>query len=148
MAIFMQIKQYVKQYFMYFIGIAGVVFFWAGVWDGIGYLPYLENPLLSIVIGVSMLSASLYIFRKGDPAKQAERKLQAALQKVHAHQRKGEFHILYHDKVRRKEITLPASGLLRLEKEFLVLLDKGRESFIPFHRITEIKHQGRTFHKA
>lgn len=137
-----------KQYFIYFIGIAGVVFFWAGVWDGIGYLPYLKNPLLSIAIGVSMLSASRYIFRKNDPARQAERQLQAVLQKVHAHEHKKEFHILYHDKIRRKELQVPASGLIRLEKEFLVLLDKGRESFIPFHRITEIKHQGRTFHKA
>lgn len=136
-----------KQYLLYFIGIAGVVFFWIGVWDGIGSLPYVSNPLASIAIGTIMLSASLYIFKKNDPSQQAERELYTALQKVHHHQRKQEFHIAYQDKVRRKELLVPASQLARIEKEFLVLLDKGRETFIPFHRITEIKHKGKTFHK-
>ncbi len=140
-------KAQLKQYGMYFIGIAGVVFFWVGIWDGIGSLPYLANPLISIAIGVVMLSASLHIFRKKDPSELAERQLYAALQKVHTHERKHEFHIFYHDKLRRKQLHVPASRVAQVEKEFLVLLEKGKEIFIPFHRITEIKHKGKTFHK-
>ncbi len=137
----------IKEKFWYFFGMAGVVFFWAGVWDGLGYLPYLENPWLSIVLGTVMLALSQFLFREPDPEKKAERKMRSALHKVRRHPRKHEFHIRYHDKLGKKDFLLRGDKLKDIEKGFLLLHEKGKEIFVPIHRVREILHKGKTFLK-
>ena len=53
----------IKKYFWYLFGIMGVVFFWSGTWDGLGNLGPLVNPLVSLVVGVVLLSLSGIIFK-------------------------------------------------------------------------------------
>lgn len=127
---------------------AGVVFFWAGVWDGIGYLPYLESPWLSIVIGGAMLTLSQFIFKDPDPSQKMLRKTHAELHKVSKHPQKHQFHIKYYDKSKKKHFIIKGHQIQDIEKGFILMYHKGKEFFIPLHRIKEIFHQGKTIHKT
>lgn len=138
----------IKKYFWYIFGLIGVVFFWAGVWDGLGNLSYLQNPLISLLAGVIMLTLSGFIFKEANPFWGKEKAVMAALQKVHTHPQKHEFHIKYHDGMKKKEIPIQATNLKAIEKDFLVFLEKGKEIFIPTHRVKEILHKGKTHWKA
>lgn len=136
-----------KVYIWYFFGVMGIVFFWAGVWDGIGGLSYLQNPWISLLVGLIMLLVSKTI-SKDAFVKKNKADVGPVLNKVHHHPQKHEFNIKYSDKFKNKDITIKASKVKKIEKEFLVLLDKGKESFIPFHRITEVKHKNKIHWKS
>ncbi|MEW5897006.1 MAG: RNA repair domain-containing protein [Nanoarchaeota archaeon] len=136
-----------KLYFWYFLGVMGIVFFWAGIWDGLGGLPYLSTPWISLLIGLLMLLVSKTI-SKGVVAKKVKQELGPVLSKIHHHPQKHEFNIKYNDKLKNKGMAIKAGKIKRIEKEFLVLIDQGRELFIPFHRITEIRHKDKIHWKG
>ncbi len=138
----------IKKYFWYLFGILGVVFFWAGTWDGFGNVGLLENPLISLLVGVVLLSLSGIIFKDANPLWEVEKPVKSEAKKVHRHRQKKEFHFKYQDHVKKKELLLHAGKLKRIEKDFLVFLDQGKEVFVPLHRVTEILHNGKTHWKA
>ena len=45
----------VKKYFWSLFGVVGIVSFWAGIWEGIAGLPYIVNPLISLIVGITLL---------------------------------------------------------------------------------------------
>ncbi len=136
-----------QRYFWYFFGVLGVVLFWAGVWDGVGHLGFLKDPFFSLVVGLILLFVG-GIIRKTDNVNQQELITHNVLREVHHHPRKQEFHVKYFDKMKKKEILIGGEQLHRLEKGFLVLLEKGgKELFVPIHRVTEVLHQGETYKK-
>ena len=138
----------IKKYFWYLFGIIGVVYFWAGVWDGVGSIGPLKNPLYSFIAGVVLLSLSRVILKDANPLWGLEKPAKLEAKKVHRHPQKPEFHFKYKDHVGNKEIMLHAKNLKKIEKEFLVFLDRGKEIFIPLHRVTQITHKGKTHWKA
>ncbi len=136
-----------KRYLWYFFGVLGVVFFWAGVWDGLGNISFLQNPLFSLMVGIAMLLIGGLV-RKADKVKKQELVARGVLHHVHIHPQKQEFHIKYHDKIKKKDVLFRADKLDRIEKGFLVFVEKGKEEiFVPIHRVTEVLHRGKTFHK-
>ena len=137
-----------KRYFWYIFGILGTLFFWAGMWDGLGSIGFLKNPFISMAIGLILLSLSGVIFKDANPLWEVEKPVKAEAKKVHHHPLKHEFHFKYEDHLKKKELTIHAGKLKRVEKEFLVFLDKGKEVFVPLHRVTEILHKGKTHWKA
>lgn len=138
----------IKKYFWYLFGIMGIVFFWTGTWDGLGNLGPLANPLVSLLVGVVLLSLSGVIFKDANPLWEIEKPVKAEAKKVHRHPQKHEFHFKYEDRLKNKELLVHAQKLQRIEKEFLVFLDQGKEVFVPLHRVTEILHNGKTHWKA
>lgn len=138
----------VKRYFWSIFGVVGVVAFWAGIWDGIGSLPYLSNPLISLAIGLLMLTFSGLIFKEFNPLKEAEESVMVILHKVHKHPLKHQFHIRYFDKIKKKPLLFQATKLKKLEKAFLVLEHEGKELFVPAHRVTEILHKKKRYWSA
>ena len=132
----------IKPYCWYILGIAGVIFFWAGVWDGVGYLPFLVNPALSLAIGLMMLTLSPFIFPDRPPLWGQPKELEMKLHNINNHPLKHEFHIHYWDSQLKKELKFQASQLDQIEKGFAVCIDKtGKELFVPLHRITQIMHK-------
>ncbi|MBI2582545.1 hypothetical protein HYV87_05470 [Candidatus Woesearchaeota archaeon] len=137
-----------KKYFWYVFGIMGVVYFWAGVWDGLGNIGPLQKPWFSFIIGILLLALSRVILKDANPLWELEKPVKTQAKKVHGHPQKHEFHFKYKDHVKDKELLLHAQKLQRIEKEFLVFLDKGKEVFVPLHRVTEIMHKEKTHWKA
>jgi len=139
----------VKKYFWSLFGVIGVVCFWAGIWDGIGTLPYLENPLISLAFGLIILISSGLIFKElGGEMSEMERSVYKAVSNVYNHKRKHEFHLLYYDKIKKKHITFRGDQLKNIEKSFLVLHHPKKEIFVPIDRVKEIKHHGKSHWKS
>ncbi|MBI4980346.1 DUF504 domain-containing protein [Candidatus Woesearchaeota archaeon] len=139
----------IKKYFWSIFGAIGIIAFWAGVWEGIGGLPYLEKSWISLLVGLILLTISGLIYRQFDPLGEVEKSVHKTLHMVHRHPRKEEFHIKYHDRMKKKEIFLNTRQLKNIEKGFLVFTGKnGKEEFIPIHRVTHISHREKTLWKA
>ena len=141
-----------KQYFWYLLGMMGVIFFWSGVWDGLGNIGWLKHPLVSLLVGLVLLAFSPLLFKEkgifGEGIFGKEKGAEGVLLRIQKHPQKHLFHISYHDSLKGR-ILLPAHHLKKIEKEFLVFLDEGkREIFIPLHRVREILYQGKTHWKA
>jgi len=137
-----------KHYFWAILGLLGVVLFWAGLWDGVGNLWYLQNPLISLIAGLIILASSGLILKEFDPLKQEEQRTSAALHAVHKHPQKHEFHIKFHDHLQKKDVIYEAKHLKQIEKGFLVFVMKeGKEVFMPMHRVKEILHKGKSYWK-
>ena len=143
----MNIEQ-IKPYFWYIFGILGVVFFWAGVWDGLGGLPLLANPAVSLALGLMMLTLSPFIFLETPPLWGQPKEVEIVMHQVHNHPQRHEFHFQYWDTLLKKELKIHVINLHKIEKGFAICLDKnGRELFVPLHRITEILHKEETHWK-
>jgi len=133
----------IKRYFWNAFGVIGIVLFWAGIWDGLGNLGFLVNPLISLIIGMSTLLLASLIFKKVNFFKKVEKSMEALLDQVHHHPNKEKFVIKYHDKIKRKHVVLPAGKVEKIEKSFLILKEKNKEVFVPMHRVEEIWYQGK-----
>ena len=141
-------KDDLKKYFWAILGGVGMICLWAGVWDGIGGLPYLENSLVSLGIGIAILTFSGTIYKEFDPLKEAEEEVHKQLQEIHKHPQKHLFHIKYFDNFKNNHIILSADKIHNIEKGFIIMLDdKGNEKFIPGHRVKELFHEGKLFWK-
>jgi len=133
-----------KRYFWSIFGVLGVVLFWAGVWDGIGYLPWFHNPLVCLLVGFVILGASGILFKEFDPLGMSEKKKILSLHHVYSHPQRHQFSIKYYDHIKRSNITISAKKLRKIENEaFLNIEEAGKEVFIPIHRIKEIFRNGK-----
>ncbi|MFA6461905.1 MAG: RNA repair domain-containing protein [Candidatus Woesearchaeota archaeon] len=137
-----------RHYFWAMIGVIGIVLFWAGLWDGVGNLWFLQNPLVSLAAGVIILASSGLILKEFDPLKLEEQKTSAALHAIHKHPQKQEFHIKFHDRLQKKDLLYEVKHLKQIEKGFLIFVMKeGKEIFVPIHRVKEILRKGKSYWK-
>ena len=141
-------REALKHYFFAAIGVVGIVLFWAGLWDGVGNLWLLVNPLVSLVVGIVILASSGLLLKEFDPLEEEERKMRDQMLKIHHHPQKHEFHIKFHDRMKGKDVLHEARHLKDIEKGFLVFVEKeGKEIFVPINRIKEILHKGKSYWK-
>jgi len=136
-----------SRYFWAILGVLGVVLFWAGTWDGLGSLPYLQNPLISLVVGLLILVLSGLIFKEFDPLGKKDSGKILTAHKIHRHPEKHLFNVKYFDKIKKTHLLISAAKLKHIEKEtFLVFKHEGKEFFLPIHRVKEILHQNKPRH--
>lgn len=131
-----------------FAGVA-IILFWKGIWEGIGSLPLLENPWVSLFVGFTMLTFSGIIFKELDPLGSLEKSTQKVMQFIAGHPKKQEFHIVYRDRTKKQDVVIKANKLKEIEKNLLVIVEKdGSEFFVPMHRIKEIRHKGKPYWRS
>lgn len=132
-----------------------IIFTWKGLWEGAYEIPYLCayrnsalcDPFVFLFIGFAMLTLSGVIFKEFDPLGGLEASVNKIVHYVQNHPRKQEFEIKYHDKNKKRDITISAEHLKSMEKGVLVVEDprQKKELFIPIHRIKEILQNGQTY---
>ncbi|MBI4151405.1 hypothetical protein HY496_00400 [Candidatus Woesearchaeota archaeon] len=138
----------IRQYFWKLFGVLGVVLFWAGLWDGVGSLPYISNPFVSLVLGVILFTLSGVLFKDTSPLWTSPSTVHKILKDVHQHPFKHEFHIRYEDKLKGKDFLIGAQWFKKVEKGFLIFHDpQNKEVFIPLSRVKEILRGERTHWK-
>ncbi len=138
----------IKQYGWYLFGTMGVVFFWEGIWDGIGNIGPLKNPLLSLGTGIILLSLTKFLFPGNAPFLSEKHPAHQIVKSLHTHPQKNLFNFKYRDEVQNKEINISAENMHRYEKNFIVIkTPEGRETFIPLHRLKEVLYEGKTHWK-
>ena len=137
----------IKKYFWSIFGIMGVVFFWVGLWDGVGSLPYIEIWWVSMLTGLAMIAFSGLFLKGNNLFGGKSSPLHNLLHDIQDHPEKHLFEIRFRDKIKNRELALSGQHLKGFEKGFVVYISNGMEKFIPLHRITEVKHKGKTHWK-
>ena len=137
-----------KHFLWSIFGATGIILFWKGIWEGIGGLPYIEEPWVSLFIGLSMLTFSGLIFKEFDPLGSLEKSTLKILHQIHNHPQKHQFHLKYHDKLKNKDILIKGNQIRHIEKNHIIIEHQnGQEFFLPIPRIKEILHQNKTYWK-
>lgn len=131
-----------KHFLWSMFGATGIILFWKGVWEGVGGLPFLENPWASLFIGAVMLTFSGIIFKEFDPLGGVEKGALKILQTVQNHPKKHEYTFKYYDKAKKQDREIEAKNIKSIEKNILAFHEKGREFFVPVHRVKSV-HKGK-----
>ncbi len=138
----------IKQYLWKIVGVLGVVLLWIGLTDGIGELPYLKDPLISLIVGIILFTLSGIFFKDSSPLWSAPKGIQKVLKEVHQHPFKHEFHFRYEDKTKKKDFLIGAQFFHKIEKDFAIFRDPdNKEVFIPVNRIKEVLRGEKTHWK-
>lgn len=124
----------------------GIILVWKGLWEGLYEVPYLGNPWVALFIGFALLTFSEVIVREFDPLGNVEKSINKNLDDVRKHPQKHLFDVQYKDKISKKIVLIKGHHIKGFEKNTLIVKHdkRNQEVFIPFHRIEEIKHQGKT----
>jgi len=138
-----------RRYLWSLFGILGVVAFWAGVWDGVGNLSYLSNPLISLIVGLIILISTGLLFKQSDPLAEEANIINKTIHEIHNHPQKQEFSLHYHDQAKQKQMMVGADQITNIEKSFIILNpNRDQEVFIPMHRVKKITRQGKVHWEA
>lgn len=137
-----QLSEKDKHYSAALIVLTGVIFFWRGLWDILGFIPVVGNPFVSLFIGLVIITFSGVIFNEFDPFKARLQQTTELLHEIESHKydKAKNYAIKYYDETAKKHHILQHHRIKKIEGNFIVFEEKGREVFIPMHRIHEI-HQ-------
>lgn len=131
-----------KHFLMAMFSATGIILFWKGIWEGIGSLPLLESPWVSLFIGTLMLTVSGILFSEFDPLGGLEKSTLKIINYVHHHPQKHEYKIRYYDTLQKTEKEIEAKHIKHIEKNVVILHEGGKESFIPIHRVKSVHRKG------
>lgn len=104
-------------------------------------IPILDNVWVSLFLGMVMLTFSGIIFREFDPLGGLEKAALRAVHSVHSRPHREEFTYTYHDKLMKKDVHIRADKVHAIEKNVLAIREKGKETFVPIHRIKAVHHK-------
>ena len=122
--------------------VMAIIFIWKGVWEGWYEIPYLGSPFVALFIGLTILTLSGLIFKEFDPFGSVQQSTISLLNKLHQHPKKEHFQIKYYDANQKKDIVFVVQSLRQIEENVLIFGLKGKEHFIPIHRVKEILFKG------
>lgn len=126
---------------------AAIIFVWKGLWEGLYEIPYLGDAFVALFVGFTMLVFSGLIFKNFDPLGGLEQAVTKKLELVIASSDKKNFEIKYQDNLLKKEMSIPAKYVHKIEEAGMIIIDpvKKVESFIPLHRVTEILYNNQRY---
>jgi hypothetical protein len=136
-----------KHFLWSMLGATGIILFWRGLWEGIGSLPLLESPWVSLFIGLLILTLSGMIFQQFDPMGGIDKGALQTIHSVHHHPQRHEFTMKYYDNLQKKVVDIAVHDIKHIERNVLTIHSKGKEIFVPIHRIREIHRNGKIFWK-
>ena len=131
-----------KHYLGALVVLMGVIFFWRGLWDITYIIPIIENPFVSLFIGLTVITLTGVVFKEFDPFAAKMQKTMEILNEIqsHSHNKQKNYTVKYYDEISKKHHIVPHHSIKKVEQNFIIIEEKGREKFIPIHRIREI-HQ-------
>ena len=110
-----------------------IIFTWKGIWEGIYEIPFIGSlscpesvvnifgledcsSLVFFFMGFAMLIFSGAIFKEFDPLGGIQKAVYKTLHSIQVHHDKKNFEFKYYDKTQKKEITIPALWVKKIEK--------------------------------
>lgn len=133
-----------KAYLLILVYLVAIVLFWRGIWEASLEVPIIRNPWVSVFLGLFILTMTGYIFKEFDPLSQKMSKLTKSLHNLIGEIGRGvPVQIHYFDNLKKKHMQLETRKIKRIENNFVVFEEDGREHFLPVHRITKVHHKGK-----
>mgnify|MGYP001567461074 FL=1 len=120
----------------------GIILFWRGIWEGSAFIPVLNNPWVSLFVGLTILTLTGWIYTQFDAFSLRTNTLLGTLTHVIHDEAKGVAHFIsYFDEVTGKHHKIPVKQVRRIEQHHVVVERDGKEFFVPLHRISYV-HKG------
>lgn len=143
----MALREQDKHFLASLYSAAAIIFVWKGLWEGLYELPYIGDAFVALFVGFTMLIFSGLIFKEFDPLGGLEQAVLKKLEIVIHSPEKGNFEVRYNDKMLKKELSIPAKYVHKIEEAGMIVVDpiKKSELFIPLHRVTEILYNGKRY---
>jgi len=137
-----------KNYLAALVVIIGIVLFWRGIWDTLYIIPIISNPFVSLFLGLLIITLSGVIFQQFDPlGRQVSKTMEILNEIVSRRHKKENYEVVYFDEAANKRISIPHRKIKKIEHNFIVVEEEGREIFIPVHRVHRILENGKTIWK-
>lgn len=143
----MVLREQDKHFLSSLYSAAAIIFVWKGLWEGLYEVPYIGDAFVALFVGFTMLVFSGLIFKNFDPLGGIELAVTKKLESVINDPDKKNFEVKYQDKMLKKELTVPAKYVHKIEEAGMIVMDpvKKAEMFIPLHRVTEILYNGKRY---
>lgn len=150
----MVLREQDKHFLASLYAAVAVIFAWKGLWDGVYVLPYVSEmisesalPFVFLSLGLAMLTFSGLIFKEFDPLGSIQKATSRMLHSIQISSKKHKFSIKYYDKSRKKQVTIKANQIKKIEKGTIIIKhpDRREEVFIPTHRVTEVLYEGKRY---
>lgn len=133
-----------KRYLSALIVIMGIILFWRGLWDALYFIPIIENPFVSLFLGLLIMTLSGVIFQEFDPLRrEVEKSIELLNEVVSRKHAKDKYEVVYFDEILGRTRSVGHHLIKKMEHTFVVVEDKGKEFFIPVHRIRKIKQNNK-----
>ena len=138
-----------KHFLLALLVVTGVVFFWRGAWEIMDITPIIENPFVSLFIGMLIMTLSGVIYREFLPEEEPFVHALEEIERVFAWPRakRTRYLIRYYDDIAKRMFELRHVDIENVEFGNLVLERAGREVFIPMQRVRELVHEGKVVWK-
>jgi len=138
-----------KRYLAALVVLFGVILFWRGLWDITYLLPIIKNPFVSLFVGLTIITLSGVVFREFDPLTAQIAKTMEVLNEVLSRKKKKneKYKISYYDETSKKLKVIHHKDIKKLEHNFIVIEEKGKEVFIPVHRVHKVTKNGKIMWK-
>jgi uncharacterized protein (UPF0248 family) len=137
-----------KRYLAALMVLVGIILFWRGLWDITYLVPIIKNPFVSLFVGLTIITLSGVVFREFDPLTAQIAKTMEVLNEVLSRKNMNErYNISYFDESSKKLKVIHHKNIKKMEHNFLVIEEKGKEVFIPVHRVHKITKNGKVMWK-
>jgi len=126
-----------------------MIIYWRGLWDILYLIPIVDNPFVSLFIGLTVITLSGVVFAQFDPLKAKTTKIMNLLNDIasHKHMKEEDYELWYHDETTDEIHPVGHHNIKKLEHNFVVTEVDGKEFFIPVHRLRHVKQKGVTIWK-
>ena len=140
----MHINDSDKHYLFSLLYASGIILFWRGIWEAIAQVPIIGNVFVSLFLGLLIITLTGVIYKEFDPIGQKLNNVTRLLHDIMNEAKQGKkYEIHYYDHVSKKHQIVHAHRIKSIEHNYIILEEKGKELFIPIHRISRIHHQGK-----
>ncbi len=142
---FFRIRESDKHFFLALLVVTGIIFFWRGAWGIMDHLPIIENYVVSLFIGLLIMTFSGVIYREFIPEEEPLTPVVDLVKDIfkHPHERRKKYVIKYYDEIAKMLKEIQHAHIKKVEHNFLVTEENGKEVFIPIHRIKQIHKEGK-----
>lgn len=131
-----------KRFFLALSAVTGAVFFWRGLWEVIDQIPFINEPFMSLAIGLAVMTFSGMIYREygeEEPTMEIAQVIEPLFKRPHTHRKTITIH--YQDNITNKIHSISHTELLGIEHDYLLLSRANQEFFIPLRRIREVRQK-------
>jgi len=131
-----------KKYLTALLGATGVIIFWRGLWEGADLIPIVKEPIVSIFIGLAILTFTGVIYEEFYKVEMHVQRGSEALGKIWKRLKKQkDYKIHYLDSITSKVHSFKCSDVVDIENDYVIIKHKKKEFFIPMKRVHAVKHK-------
>lgn len=135
-----------KHYLLALLYATGIILFWRGIWEVSYEIPILDNVYVALFVGLLIITLTGLVYKEFDPLARKMAVITRIMHEIISEVKKGKvYDVHYYDELSKKHHRIDPKKIHRIEQTYVVVKEKGKEKFIPLHRISKIHHKRKIY---